>query len=77
LEVNLFHSFLNLGVFGMDVRYGDESNLLGANTPVKLGNAAMLPILSLGTALGTRMQLLLEFDILPLPAVKTGVFYYF
>ena len=79
LEVNLFHSFLNLGVFGLDVRYGDQSNLLGKNMPkyMKLGSAAMLPILNLGTALGSRIQLLLELDILPLPALKTGVFYYF
>ncbi|MBN1758831.1 MAG: hypothetical protein JW863_10955, partial [Chitinispirillaceae bacterium] len=77
LEVNLFHSFLNVGVFGLDVRYGDEKNLLGANAPVQLGDAALMPILTLGTALGSRIQLLLEMDILPLPALKTGVFYYF
>jgi hypothetical protein len=79
LEVNLFHSFLNLGVFGLDVRYGDQKHLLGRNMPsyLKLGDAAMIPVLSLGTALGTRIQLLLEMDILPLPALKTGVFYYF
>ena len=77
LEVDLFHSFLNVGVFGLDVRYADESNLLGKNAPVQLGRAAMIPILSLGTALGSKVQLLLELDILPLPALKTGVFYYF
>ncbi len=82
LQLNLFNSFLNLGVFGMDIRYGDRSNLLGAkmdelDMPVKLGKMAMLPILNLGSALGTKIQLLLELDILPLPAFKTGVFYYF
>ena len=82
LEINLFNSFVNLGVFGMDFRYGDQSNLLGSKMtelelPMKLGKSAMLPVLSLGTALGTRIQLLLELDILPLPAFKTGVFYYF
>ncbi len=79
LEINLFHSFLNLGVFGMDFRYAEQSNLLGSNMPsyMKLGRSALLPVLSLGTALGTRIQLLLELDVLPLPALKTGVFYYF
>ncbi|MBN1308260.1 MAG: hypothetical protein JXA18_10110 [Chitinispirillaceae bacterium] len=82
LEINLFNSFLNLGIFGMDFRYGDQSNLLGSKMtelelPMKLGKSAMLPVLSMGTALGTKIQLLLELDILPLPAFKTGVYYYF
>lgn len=79
LQLELFNSFLNLGVFGLDVRYGDEENLIGSEMPayMKLGDAAMIPVLSLGSAIGTKMQLLLELDILPLPAVKTGVFYYF
>ncbi|MBN1577826.1 MAG: hypothetical protein JW913_14795 [Chitinispirillaceae bacterium] len=82
LEINLFHSFLNLGIFGMDFRYGEKRNLLGKKMdeielPMKLGRSALLPVLSLGTALGTKLQLLLELDILPLPALKTGVFYYF
>lgn len=79
LQLDLFHSFLNLGIFGLDLRYGDQENLLGSEMPayMKLGDAAMIPVLSLGSAIGTKMQLLLELDILPLPAVKTGVFYYF
>ena len=79
LEVDLFNSFLNLGIFSMDFRYGDSTNLIGKNLPaqVKFGDAALLPVVSMGTALGTKMQLLLQLDVLPLPAVKTGVFYYF
>jgi len=79
LEINLFHSFLNVGVFSMDFRYADSTNLIGKNLPsqLKFGDAALLPIVSMGTALGTKMQLLLQLDILPLPAVKTGLFYYF
>jgi hypothetical protein len=79
LEVNLFNSFLNLGVFGLDFRNMDEENLLGSNMPnyMKFGKSALIPILGLGTSLGTKMQLHLELNILPLPAVKTGVFYYF
>lgn len=79
LECNLFHSFLRAGIFSMDFRYGDSTHLISKNIPdnFKLGEGAMLPILSLGTTLGTKMQLLLELDVLPLPAIKTGVFYYF
>lgn len=78
LQVNLLNSFLNVGVFGMDLRYADQSNLLGSAIPtIHMGDAAMLPILSAGTALGTKLQLKLELDILPLPAVKTGIYYYF
>jgi hypothetical protein len=81
-ELNLFNSYLNLGVFGMDFRYGDKSNLLGSQMKklaniTWLGNTAMLPILSLGTRLGTRVQLALDLNILPLPALKTGVVYFF
>ena len=79
LEFNLFNSYLNLGVFSMDFRYADSTNLIGKNLPseVKFGDAALLPIVSLGTARGTKMQLLLQLDVLPLPGVKTGIFYYF
>jgi hypothetical protein len=79
LEMALFHSFLNVGVFSIDFRYADSTNLIGRDFPVefKLGDAALLPVISLGTALGTKIQLLLELDVLPLPAVKAGVLYYF
>jgi hypothetical protein len=80
LEFYLFNTFLNLGIFGFDFRYGEEEdgkNLIGKNAPVNLGRAAMIPILNLGARMGSKMQLLVELDILPLPALKTGVFYYF
>jgi hypothetical protein len=74
----MFNSFLNLGICAFDVEYGDEKHLIGKGMPyMKMGESAMLPVLNLGTALGTKLQLLLELDILPLPALKTGVFYNF
>jgi hypothetical protein len=78
MQCNLFNSFLNVGVCAFDVEYGDQKHLIGKNMPyLTMGESAMLPVLNMGTALGTKLQLLLELDILPLPALKTGIFYYF
>ena len=79
MELHLFNSFINLGAFGMDFRYAEDKNLLGKEMPgyLKMGKMALLPIVGLGTSLGTKIQLHLEFNILPLPAVKTGIYYYF
>lgn len=78
LQCKIFHSFLNIGVFGIDFRYDDKENLLGNNMPyMHMGSMAMLPVLNLGTTIGSKLQLLIELDVAPLPAFKTGVFYYF
>jgi hypothetical protein len=78
LECKLLNAFLNLGVFGIDFRYENQKNLLGKNMPyMHLGKSAMIPTLNFGAALGTKLQLLLELDVLPLPALKTGVYYFF
>ncbi|MDG5813907.1 hypothetical protein QA601_02360 [Chitinispirillales bacterium ANBcel5] len=72
-------SFLNFGIFAFDVRYNDMDNLVGGRTirELKIGDAAMMPILSLGSAFGSKIQVLVELDVLPLPAFKTGLFYHF
>jgi hypothetical protein len=44
---------------------------------VMLGDGIMIPVLNLGTTIGSKIQFLAELDILPLPALKTGVIYYF
>lgn len=78
LQCNLFNSFVNLGVFGLDFSYGNQQHLLGSKIPnLRLGESAMVPVLNFGSAIGTKLQLLLELDVLPLPALKTGVYYYF
>jgi hypothetical protein len=78
-RLSLYHAYLNLGIFGMDFQSGERKNILGSAMmkEMKLGDMAMLPIINLGTVLGTRWQLLLEIDLLPLPAVRSGVFYHF
>ena len=78
LHINVFNAFLNMGVFGIDFRYAERKNLIGSNMPyMHMGEMAMLPALSFGSAIGSKLQLLLELDVLPLPALKTGIFYYF
>jgi len=77
---SLFGSaFLNFGVFAFDVRSEDRENILGKEVPdwMRMGKAAMLPALSLGGTFGSKIKLHLEGDVLPLPAVRTGIFYYF
>ncbi len=75
------HFFFNMGAFTLDMATARRSNVLGeslgeAGYPL-LGGAPVLPVLNFGSALGSRMQLMLELDILPLLAVKSGVVYYF
>ena len=74
--------FFNMGVFGFDVSSGDRKHLLGNAVSSgtgwpRIGNSMMLPVLNAGSYMGTKTQILLELDILPLPALKTGVAYYF
>jgi len=72
--------FANVGFGGFDIRSKDtyvlgESNSLKS---LRVGDVVMLlPILSGGFNLGTKLQLRVEADILPLPAVRSGVNYYF
>jgi hypothetical protein len=79
-NLTLFGSvFMNLGVFAFDIRSEDNENIVGDAVPkqMRLGKAAMLPMLSLGGTVGSKIKLHLEADLLPLPAVRTGIFYYF
>jgi hypothetical protein len=75
--------FFNLGVFAFDLRSGDHDHILGnalsaaGLSSMKLGKSMMMPVLNAGSFIGTKMQLQLELDILPLPALKTGLAYYF
>ena len=82
LNVNLYSAFLNMGIFTMDIRVNDQKHILGnaftgSMKQLKWGDAAMLPIINLGAALGSKTQLALELDLLPLPAFKTGIIYHF
>ncbi|MGB7568652.1 MAG: hypothetical protein WBM07_12390 [Chitinivibrionales bacterium] len=82
LNINMYSAFLNMGVFSMDIRVNDQKHILGnaftgSLKQLKWGDAAMLPILNLGAALGEKTQLGFELDLLPLPALKTGIIYHF
>jgi hypothetical protein len=85
LNCRFYDAFLNAGVFAFDVSYGDQTHILtgavdslqGALADMKLAGQPIFPIVNLGAAVGTRVQLLMELHIAPLPAAKTGVRYYF
>jgi hypothetical protein len=83
LNAHFYSAFLNLGLFTMDIRINKQTHILGnAFTEAKLdklkwGKAAMLPVLNFGAVLGAKTQLGFEIDLLPLPALKTGVAYIF
>jgi hypothetical protein len=62
----------------MDFRYADKENLIGSKMPyMHMGKSAMLPVWNFGSTIGTKLRVLLELDVLPLPAFKSGVLYYF
>jgi hypothetical protein len=76
-----FHNaFVNAGVFSMDFGFMEKKHLLEDAMKGKwpiLGSGIMIPVLNLGTTFGSKIQLLAELDVLPLPALKTGLIYYF
>jgi hypothetical protein len=83
LHLNFPSFFINLGLCGFDIRNGDDDYILGKLYKdnnldfMRLGKAIMLPVLNGGVTLGTKIQLRIEADLLPLPAVRTGFNYYF
>ncbi len=74
-----FHSaFFNIGAFAMDLRYEDVENVLPDAIPdLSYAGGIVVPVLNFGTTMGSKMQLLLELDILPLTALKSGLIYHF
>ena len=84
LQVHFPSFYFNLGLGGIEGWSTDrEGNRIYAFRDGRLKNWRMgdvmmvLPILSGGVNLGSRLQLRLEADVLPLPAFRTGVNYYF
>ena len=73
--------FGSLGIVSLDIDFNENKKVLGNNTDlpflIPYGGGAMLPILSGGGIIGTKLQLMMEFNILPLPALKTGLVYNF
>ena len=70
----------NIGIMSLDVDFRDQTNLLGNSDQsflINYGRGAMLPILSGGGIIGTKLQFMLELNLLPLTALKTGIVYNF
>jgi hypothetical protein len=81
LNIDYHSFFLNTGIFTIDVRIDDQKNLLkdgfsGSLPHLQWGDAVMLPVVNMGTAIGAKTQLAIELDLLPIFAVKTGVVYH-
>ncbi|MDR2579235.1 MAG: hypothetical protein LBC70_10600 [Chitinispirillales bacterium] len=81
-QLNYPSFYLNFGVCGIEAREKDNYafrniTALDALRLGKEGVVMVMPVLSGGVSLGTRLQLNIAADILPLPAVKTGVRYFF
>jgi len=69
-----------LGIMSLNADFANNKNLLSnINSPylVKYGKGVMLPTLTGGAIIGTKLQLLLELNVLPLTALKTGIVYNF
>ncbi len=68
-----------IGLFTMDVRVFDNENIIGNSLPsdLQILGAPTLPVLRLGSAIGSTIKLLVHADILPLPSFKTGLIYNF
>jgi hypothetical protein len=80
LSANFKAIFFNLGIYSMDFGFNDKKNLLSGIKElqsIRFGNGVMTPILNGGLIIGSKVQVLLEVDLLPLTAVKAGVIYYF
>jgi hypothetical protein len=83
MNASFYSAFLNVGMFTMDIRVNDQKHILGnAYSKAKLenfkwGDAAILPVINFGAAFGIKTQLGFEIDLLPLPALKTGLTYHF
>ena len=72
--------FGNIGIMSFNADYNDQKGLmndLNAAFLLKYGRGVALPTLSGGGIIGTKLQLMLELNVLPLTALKTGLVYNF
>jgi hypothetical protein len=83
VSAHLYSAFVNAGMFTMDIRVNDQKHILGKAyrnahlARLTWNNDAMLPVINFGASFGIKTQLGFEVDLLPLPAVKTGLTYNF
>lgn len=81
MDFTLWIANMKAGLFALDFYEGDKKNWLsdGAESsglPVVAGGM-LTPVLSFSTAFGSSWRIPLELDVLPIPALKTGLIYYF
>jgi hypothetical protein len=78
LHGSFYNAFFNIGAFALDLRNEDTEDILPNAVPdLRYAGGIVMPVLNFGTAMGSKMQLLLELDLLPLTALKTGLIYHF
>jgi hypothetical protein len=80
LHGSLKNAFINAGIFGIDASFMEKTDLLElglADVWPIYGGGALMPVLTFGTTVGAKIKLLLEVDVLPLTALKSGIQYYF
>ena len=74
------HIFFQFGAFSFNAYYQDQDNLLNSEDSqylIKYGKGVLVPIVSGGASIGDKFQLMLQGDLFPLAALKTGVIYNF
>jgi hypothetical protein len=72
------HAKITLGTMFLDFYMKDKKHWISTDTPFEPYNGILVPILHLATNFGlANAKILLELDITPIPALKTGFIYYF
>jgi hypothetical protein len=69
----------NMGIISINADFQDKRNILNEykGSVPSFGKGIMLPTISGGGIIGTKLQFLLELNLLPLTALKTGLIYNF
>ncbi len=66
-----------LGAFAANLSFDQDQNLLSDLFPLEIDGDPVAPVLQLGLLWGSPVQISLDADIMPIPAVRTGVRYAF
>ena len=81
MDVTMWRAHMQLGIFSLDFWEGhgehEKPNWLSEGVGIDFLGGLPVPILNFSTTVGSAARLLLELDVLPIPALKTGLIYYF
>ncbi|OGJ87439.1 MAG: hypothetical protein A2268_14925 [Candidatus Raymondbacteria bacterium RifOxyA12_full_50_37] len=77
MNLSLFRANLTVGAFVIDFYEMNKKNWLSESAGIDILGGVPVPVLNLSTTIGGAARILLELDILPIPAGKTGIVYYF